>query len=154
MSHWKLTIIIISLVLIGLIVGIIYQFNIPYVGYESSDRQWVEHESLLKGHDLEAIVFNFEKYKIKCRQSQVTLYRTTAKEFSNVLAWPNYLLDNKWKLPYHDASNLLPIVRYPQCTNDDYGNEPYEEIYQKVSVAKQEFLQQLAKRKRPNFFTK
>jgi hypothetical protein len=83
--------------------------------FRSSDGKWADSEITFKGRDFRLIVINFEDYKLKCQAPKATLLRATSRNWINVFAWPNYLLDKKWHVPYDNRYPELGDYRDPNC---------------------------------------
>jgi hypothetical protein len=126
-------------------------FYRPFVAFESSDGKWLDHENLIKGRDFREIVYYFEKYRLRCNASAVTMIRTTPKNPMNIFGWPSYLFDEKWKLEYRKALNVFPTDYYAKIW-DCYNKRAGETEEERLRQACDEFLKNLAKIKQPSLF--
>src|SRR5262245_35982875 len=141
-----------------LIIGLIR----PDCSYESSDGKWWDQEVGIKGRGFDDMVYYFELYKLRCDVPTVKLVRTTRKNPFNVLAWHNYLTDEKWKIEYgapssKSESNSSFMVAY----RDDFaGKHPcsltpkVESIYDERMAHRtaQKFIESLSSVKQPPLF--
>ena len=153
MSYYPKIILIGLVLVIGISVFLFaYISNWPVVGFESSDRRWGDHENQIKGRYFDEIVFYFETYKMHCKEPNVTMVRTTAKNPWNIFAWPNYLMDDKWKLEYQDVSNLSEIVWYQKCYYKEMTEQERDLEYQQLDKACEQFLKELSATKSAGIF--
>src|SRR5262249_16938674 len=87
-----------------------------------SDAQWADSEIQFKSRKFDTIVFNFERYKLSCSAPPATLVRTTPIIWINVFAWPSYLKDQKWRVPYAKAvaeiGDYYPPANAKHCYNE------------------------------------
>ena len=94
----------------------------PDAHFRSSDSNWADAEYHGKGRTLDIIVGNFELYKLRCDAPSATLVRTTPMSWVNVFAWPSYLTNPKWSIPYAPANPAIgyyfPAVTMRHCYND------------------------------------
>ena len=77
------------------------------------------------GRDLDRIAVLFELYKLGCDAPDAVLVRTTRRHWINIIAWPNYLTDEKWRVPYGESveaiGNYSPSVTTTHCSGSaDY----------------------------------
>jgi hypothetical protein len=79
----------------------------PNASFRSSDSNWASHEILWKGLDFERMAFGFEGYRIKCQADSAQLVRTTKMLWWNVFAWPSYMTDPKWNVPYGEPDERI-----------------------------------------------
>lgn len=75
-------------------------FRNPDVSFRSSDSNWAGGESSFKGFGFDSVAFSFEMYRLKCQADSAQLIRTTKMQWWNVFAWPSYMTDPKWNVPY------------------------------------------------------
>jgi hypothetical protein len=68
--------------------------------FESSEGNWSDREMTQEGRDFRAVLTSFEEFRQACDRPDATMYRTTERNPLNILAWWNYAIDPKWKLPY------------------------------------------------------
>lgn len=84
------------------------------VSFESSTEDWSDSEVLFKGRDFPLIEQQFQSFQAACGMPHASLVRTTAVVWYNLFAWPSYLMDPKWKVPYRDAR--LPSYQRSPCS--------------------------------------
>ena len=96
----------------------------PDAAFRSSDAKWADYEIGLKGRRLDTIAVNFEHYKLSCAVPHAVLLRTTPRHWMNVFAWPNYLTDRKWRVPYADPvleiGDYYPLVNAKNCATEGW----------------------------------
>lgn len=113
-----------AFVIIALVGGYIFLGN-PDVTYRSSDGRWADSEIQFKGLKFERIVWSFEGYKLKCNAPSAVLKRATPEYWFNPFAWPSYLSDRKWHVPYSDAHGEIggyyPPVTMTHCYNGSWS---------------------------------
>jgi hypothetical protein len=68
--------------------------------FESSEGRWSDREIPEQGHDFRRILVTFEEFRQACGRPAATMYRTTARNPFNLLAWWDYLIHPKWAVPY------------------------------------------------------
>jgi hypothetical protein len=95
----------------------------PDVKFRSSDSNWADGESQSKGRDFDSVVTYFELYRLDCNAPSARLLRTTRREWWNVFAWPSYLLDPKWQVPYAEPDERIGYY-YPPITAEHCYNVP------------------------------
>jgi hypothetical protein len=100
-----------------------FLFHSPNVTLRSSDGRWADSEIQSKGRSFDELVWNFEGYKLSCSALDAKLVRATPEFWYDVFAWPNYLTDRKWHVPY---SNTHPEIGdyYPQTTMQNCATAP------------------------------
>ena len=91
-------------------------FRNPDANFRSADGNWADGEISFKGRDFESVVWYFEEYKANCLVPDAVLLRTTPRNWLNVYAWPSYLTEKKWRVPYGEA--LQSIGGYYPPAND------------------------------------
>ncbi|HMV83987.1 MAG TPA: hypothetical protein PLD20_09735 [Blastocatellia bacterium] len=135
---------------------VIYASFHGFTTFESSDANWWDKEVLLKGRGLDSMVFQFELYKLRCDAPTATLIRTTPKNPFNVLAWPGYLYDENWKLPYRPPSKkshesfIAATIGKRHCYNTPKTDQDLDLAHQ----ATQKFMMSLSSIKQPSLFEK
>jgi hypothetical protein len=141
---------ILILTILYLIGWVIYR---PSVTFESSDGKWRDRELLLKGRYFREVTYYFEKYKLRCNATAVTMIRTTPKTLLNIFAWPSYLFDEKWKLEYRESSISAQesFAQIWDCYNTPSGINNEEEW---LVQARNEFFKNLANIKQPSLFSR
>lgn len=131
------------------VVGAVFAFVFGYflfgntdVDFRSSDGKWADGEVQFKGRNFDLIVFNFETYKLNCHAPQATLVRVTPQYWINIYAWPSYLSDKKWRVPFSDAhpeiGNNYPPPGEQNCA---YGLSKGDD--KKVQANADRYLRQL-----------
>ena len=75
-------------------------FGATTAGFESSEGRWSDREISQEGHDFRKIRSSFEEFKQACGRPTASMYRTTARNPFNVVAWWDYIINPKWALPY------------------------------------------------------
>lgn len=105
--------------------------------FRSSDGKWADSEIGFKGRNFRLIVEIFEDYKLKCQAPKATLLRATPRYWINVFAWPNYLLDKKWHVPYDDSYPELGDYKDPNCPQ---GNSDRRADYRVVKDRADRFM--------------
>lgn len=148
--------------LLALFVLTIIFYPIIYAGlygfstFESSDANWCDMEVLIKGRGLDEVVFHFELYKLLCDAPTATLVRTTTKNPFNIFAWPGYLYDEKWKLPYRAPSGITQeslfgkIIGEGRCYSTPKTGQDLDIVHQRT----QKFMENLSSVKQPSLFQK
>ncbi|HTW36854.1 MAG TPA: hypothetical protein VMD53_19705 [Rhizomicrobium sp.] len=105
-----------ALATIALLVGYV-RWNNPSVAFRSSDGQWADSEVVFKGRTFkDVIVPEFEMYKLECSAPHATLLRTDAIAWYDVFAWPSYLTNLKWRVPYAKPNPALDDY-HADCLN-------------------------------------
>jgi hypothetical protein len=99
-------------------------FSNPDATFRSSDGGWADSEIQFHGRKFEYIVWNFEGYKLKCHAPNARLLRATPVRWSNIFAWPSYLQDPKWRVPYSDSHSEIGDY-YPPVTMSNCYNVPW-----------------------------
>jgi|SRR5262245_44198609 len=151
--------------IIGVILFVIFFHPLiwPDCSYESSDGKWWDHEIGIKGRGFDDMVTLFELYKLRCDVPTVKLVRTTRKNPLNVLAWHNYLTDEKWKIEYgvpssKSASNSSMVeFRDHLAGKHPCSMTPKVEFIYDVRMADriaQKFIESLSSVKQPPLFAK
>jgi hypothetical protein len=86
----------------ALVLGVGYLcWNNPSVSFRSSDGKWADSEVVFKGRTFQdVIVPEFERYKASCSAPKAKLLRTDPVIWYDVFAWPSYLTNPKWRVPY------------------------------------------------------
>lgn len=90
------------------------------ISVESSDGHWADREALAEGRDYTDSISLFMQYRIECDAGEAVLYRTTRIPWWNPLVWPSIALDDKWRIPYREASATAPPSGIPDvsCPTD------------------------------------
>jgi len=110
---------VIAIAAIAMFLGYLSYSN-PSVGFHSSDGGWDDAEVVFKGRRFDnVIVVEFERYKLECSASKSLLIRTTKEEWANIFAWPSYLTNPKWRVPYAKSPAPLDEHHKPQCTRGE-----------------------------------
>ncbi|HEX2593570.1 MAG TPA: hypothetical protein VHL34_18870 [Rhizomicrobium sp.] len=89
--------------------------------FRSSDGKWADGEVQFKGRDFRVVAWDFQDYKLGCHAATATLLRATPQRWFNVFAWPSYLRDRKWRVPYSDAHPELEPTGFPVAQADCSG---------------------------------
>jgi hypothetical protein len=92
-----------------------FLFSSPDAIFRSSDGQWADSEVQFKGRDFRTVVVYFEAYKIMCNAPKAVLLRATPQEWFNFFAWPSYLRNKKWRVPFSDKHPELGDYFEPPC---------------------------------------
>lgn len=99
-----------------------FLFSNPDATFRSSDGHWADSEVQFKGRNFRSVVELFEAYKINCHAPKAVLLRATPQSWFNVFAWPSYLTEKKWRVPYSDTHPELGNY-YPPSTESNCANE-------------------------------
>lgn len=92
---------IICFVLVGLYVfGSYVTAFFSVCAYESSDRHWSDYDAPFKGVTIIEVRRYFSQYTADKERNNVFLCRTSKKSWANPFAWPDYLIGERWQLPY------------------------------------------------------
>jgi hypothetical protein len=142
---------------------LIYRLIWPDCFYESSDGNWWDNEVGIKGRGFDDMVTLFELYKLRCDVPTVKLVRTTRKNPLNVLAWHNYLTDEKWKIEYgvpsskSESSSSIVALRDHLAGKHPCSMSPKVEFIYDVRMAHrtaQKYIESLSSVKQPSLFAK
>ena len=95
-------------VIIALIAWFILSFSLPAYRYESSDRGMVAIEIPWKGIGLSDVYSQFERYKKWKHAPALNLYRTDHRNWWNLNLWPDYITNERWRIPYATPSTNVP----------------------------------------------
>ena len=145
-------------VLTVLFYPVLYALFHGFTTFESSDTNWWDNEVVVKGRGLEDIVFQYELYKLRCNAPTAMLVRTTPKNSFNIFAWPGYLYDEKWKVPYGAPSNksresfVGSIIGKEHCYTTPKTDRDSD--LEMVHQATQRFIANLSSVKQPPLFEK
>lgn len=90
-------------------------FGSPSATFRSSDGLWADSEVQFKGRDFRSVVVYFESYKVMCGAPKATLLRATPKHWVNIFAWPSYVQNKKWRVPFSDKHPELGNYLEPPC---------------------------------------
>ena len=94
-----------ALLLLG--IWVVYSlFTFPVINvyrYESTCGQFSDIEVPAKGRTLDVVQRAFMQHKAGCKRAGDTLYRTTARDWSNCFNWPDNLGNKRWSIPYRKA---------------------------------------------------
>lgn len=105
-------------------------FSNPNVVLRSSDGQWADSEIRLKDRTFGDVVWNFEGYKLQCSAPNAVLVRATPELWFDVFAWPSYLSDPKWHVPYSAAhpeiGDYYPPANEQNCYNGGWSPQVME----------------------------
>jgi hypothetical protein len=77
-------------------------FHLPFIAvyhYESSDGGFEDEEVPAKGRQLSSIETYFVQYRAKKGDPTLKLYRLDDRDWTNLLRYPDYLWNRRWKLP-------------------------------------------------------
>jgi hypothetical protein len=100
-----------ALTIIFLVLGYL-AYNNPSASFRSSDNQWADSEVVFKGRQFDnAIVPEFESYKLQCSAPKAKLIRTTKQQWVDIFAWPSYFTNPKWRVPYGEPNEALGDYR-------------------------------------------
>lgn len=94
-------------------------FRNPDADFRSSDLNWAGGENSFKGVGLDGVAFSFEMYRLKCQAHSAQLVRTTKMHWWNVFAWPSYMTNPKWNVPYAAPDERIGS-RYPPSRNQNH----------------------------------
>ncbi len=83
-------------------VGISFLVGTNSYNYVSSDYGFRDFEFPKKGRNLESVEFRFEKYKLKCNDQEIVLFRTTRRNILLITEWSDYLTHRRWKYKYQE----------------------------------------------------
>jgi hypothetical protein len=111
---------VVAMAIVAIVMGY-WLFGDTNIVLRSSDGKWADSEVLFKGRKFEILVWNFEAYKMRCSAPNAILLRATPERWYNVFAWPDYLTNYKWHVPYSDAhpeiGDYYPAVSAKNCYN-------------------------------------
>ena len=102
----------------------------PDARFESSDAMWHDITSHIKGRGYQAITYDFNSYRSKCKRPDVTLVRTTPVAVWNIVGWPWYLMAPEWRVPYRAQRTCVArrclFEGFPSCTGKDEASSQIE----------------------------
>ena len=126
----KITLVLLASILLWFLYFALGQGTNVY--FESSDGKWRNGEDLFKSYGFDAILFTFEKYRLKCNPD-AELFRVTDREdatfIDNLL---NRYSQPKWMVPYRGPA--LASVQYPDCYEGALTEEQTQEIREGVNM--------------------
>jgi len=143
-----------SIIIIFLAITVSFTFVMLFhtdgtnVKFQSSDMNWANSEMLYKAKGLNAIVFHFHFYKLKCDKPDVSLQRITPKpSWYQWEYWFNDYDDLKWQIPLGKVNHKTKTGYYPNSGDKEhcFNKVTSQEILEQVQVEYQQYLDQLAK---------
>lgn len=100
---------------LAILAGILLGFNLPPIkpfleifviesayAYTTIDQSFYDSEILFKGRTYETVARNFDNFKVACAECDAILYRTFNKTPWKFWLWGEYVLHQKYRLPYMD----------------------------------------------------
>jgi hypothetical protein len=68
--------------------------------YTTIDQSFYDSEMAFKGRTYETVLRNFDNFKVVCGECDLVLYRTFVKNPWKFWLWGEYILYEKYRLPY------------------------------------------------------
>jgi hypothetical protein len=92
----------VSLALFGLYsaVRLVEHLRWPVYSFETADGRHVEIEMPAKGRHFRDVEASFARYRAKCGDPTIVLYRTQKPDYSDPWDWYDIATHPRWRLPY------------------------------------------------------